>query len=506
MEFLQNLGTYWPIAVGIILAVLVLILLMCGYVKAPPDTAIIISGLRKNPRVLIGKAGIRIPFLERIDRLLLKQITIDIKTDDFIPTKDFINIQVDAVAKVRVGTDDANIALAMTNFLNKKASDIVTDLQDSFQGNLREIIGTMSLKEICNDRNKFGNEVQQSASVDMQKLGIEIISCNIQNITDRSGLIEDMGMDNTSKIKKEAAIAKAESDRDIAVAQAEADKQANDARVKAQTEIAQRNNELAIRQAELKIASDVKKAEADAAYAIQEQEQRKTIEVNAANADIAKQERLVDLGRAQVEVTEQTLAAEIKKKADADKYASQQKADVELYKRQKEAEAKRFEIAQQADAQKYQTTQEAEALKKKAEAEKFASEQRAEGLRKIGEAEADAIRAKAIAEAEGIDRKAEAMKKMGEASVLEMFFNAYPEVMAAAAKPLENTSSITMFGEGNSAKMVGDIVSSATQVMSGIEASTGINVQSLLAGFLGSKLATGDDSSKAEPEETSKSM
>ncbi len=505
MEFLQNLGTYWPIAAGIILAVLVLILLMCGYVKAPPDTAIIISGLRKNPRVLIGKAGIRIPFLERIDRLLLKQITIDIKTDDFIPTKDFINIQVDAVAKVRVGTDDANIALAMTNFLNKKASDIVTDLQDSFQGNLREIIGTMSLKEICNDRNKFGNEVQQSASVDMQKLGIEIISCNIQNITDRSGLIEDMGMDNTSKIKKEAAIAKAESDRDIAVAQAEADKQANDARVKAQTEIAQRNNELAIRQAELKIASDVKKAEADAAYAIQEQEQRKTIEVNAANADIAKQERLVDLGRAQVEVTEQTLAAEIKKKADADKYASQQKADVELYKRQKEAEAKRFEIAQQADAQKYQTTQEAEALKKKAEAEKFASEQRAEGLRKIGEAEADAIRAKAIAEAEGIDRKAEAMKKMGEASVLEMFFNAYPEVMAAAAKPLENTSSITMFGEGNSAKMVGDIVSSATQVMSGIEASTGINVQSLLAGFLGSKLATGDDSSKAEPEETSKS-
>lgn len=393
MEFLQNLGTYWPIAAGIILAVLVLILLMCGYVKAPPDTAIIISGLRKNPRVLIGKAGIRIPFLERIDRLLLKQITIDIKTDDFIPTKDFINIQVDAVAKVRVGTDDANIALAMTNFLNKKASDIVTDLQDSFQGNLREIIGTMSLKEICNDRNKFGNEVQQSASVDMQKLGIEIISCNIQNITDRSGLIEDMGMDNTSKIKKEAAIAKAESDRDIAVAQAEADKQANDARVKAQTEIAQRNNELAIRQAELKIASDVKKAEADAAYAIQEQEQRKTIEVNAANADIAKQERLVDLGRAQVEVTEQTLAAEIKKKADADKYASQQKADVELYKRQKEAEAKRFEIAQQADAQKYQTTQEAEALKKKAEAEKFASEQRAEGLRKIGEAEADAIRA-----------------------------------------------------------------------------------------------------------------
>ena len=489
---METLRSFLPFTGVIIFAVALLIIIAIGYVKAPPDTAIIISGWRKKPRVLIGRAGIRIPFLERTDKLLLKQITIDIKTDDFIPTKDFINIKVDAVAKVRVDTAPEMMQLAMKNFLNKKANEIIVDLQDSLQGNMREIIGTMLLKDICNDRNGFGNGVQESATPDMKKLGIEILSCNIQNISDGSGLIKDMGMDNTSKIKKDAAIAKAESERDIAVAEAEAKKIANDARVCAESEIAAKNNELEIKKSQLKIAADVKRAEADAAYQIQEQEQRKTIEINSANADIAKQERLVEVKRAEVEVTEQALAAEIKKKADAEKYAAQQKAEVELYQRQKDAEAK-----------KYETIQEAEALRQKAEAEKYASEQKAEGIRLIGKAEADAIEAKALAEAQGIDKKAEAMKKMGEASVIEMFFNAYPEIMTAAAKPLENVGSITMFGEGNSAKVVGDIVTSTQQVMKGIEASTGLNLQSLLAGFLGGQLTevgqkTADDATTDE--------
>ena len=156
----------------------------------------------------------------------------------------------------------------------------------------------------------------------------------------------------------------------------------------------------------------------------------------------------------------------------------EQAAEVELFQQKKAAEAKR-----------YQEEQEAEALKKKAEAEKFAAEQKAEGIKLVGEAEAEAIKAKGLAEAEGIDKKAEAMKKMGEASVLEMFFNAYPSIMAAAAKPLENVDQIMMFGEGNSAKMVGDIVNSTRQVMSGIEASTGIDIQALVSGFMGGKLS-----------------
>ena len=488
MEFLRNLlsGPTIGIIIGIIAIV---VICLTGYLKAPPDTAIIISGLGKNPRILVGKAGLRIPFFERIDRLILKQISIDIKTDDFIPTKDFINIKVDAVAKVHV--DMSKIDLAMTNFLNKTEEEIIADLQDTLQGNMREIIGTMFLKEICNDRNSFGNKVKDSASPDMSNLGIEILSCNIQSITDRNNLIEDMGMDNTSKIKKDAAIAKAESERDIAIAEAAAQKAANDARVESETHIAEKNNELAIKKSQLQIESDVKRAEADSAYKIQAQEQRKTIEVKSVNADIARQERQEELKRVEARVTEQALDAEIRKKADAEKYAQEKKAEVELFQRQKDAEAKAYE-----------TAKEAEALRVKAEAEKYAAEQKAKGIRLIGEAEAASIKAKGIAEAEGIDKKAEAMKKMGEASVLEMFFNAYPQIMAAAAKPLENVDKITMYGDGNSAKLIGDIVNSTTQVMEGVEKSTGINISALLAGFLGGKLADSNDAKNGTDDAT----
>lgn len=491
MEFLRNLLS-GP-TIGIIIAIIaIVVILTTGYLKAPPDTAIIISGIGKKPRILIGRAGLRIPFFERIDRLTLKQININFRTEDYIPTKDYINITVDAVAKVHV--DMEKIAVAMTNFLNKSEDEIIADLQGTLQGNMREIIGTMYLKEICNDRSSFSDKVKESASPNMSNLGIEILSCNIQTISDRNNLIEDMGMDNTSKIKKDAAIAKAESERDVAIAEAQAKKAANDARVEAETQIAEKNNQLAIKQSQLKISADMKKAEADAAYKIQEQEQRRTIEVNSVNADIARQEREAELKKVEVQVTEQALDAEVKKKADAEQYAQQKRAEVELFQRQRDADAKAYEIQK-----------EAEAMRAKAEAEKYAAEQKAAGIRTIGEAEAAAVKAKGLAEAEGIDKKAEAMRKMGEASVLEMFFKAYPEVMAAAAKPLENVGNITMYGEGNSAKLIGDIVNSGTQVMSGVEQATGLDIKALLSGFLGGKLAGSNSSDDTEASDKSSS-
>lgn len=302
-----------------ILIILILVIIVTqGYVKAPPDHAYIISGLRKEPRVLVGRAGLKIPFFEQLDKLYLGQITVDIKTDEFIPTNDFINVTVDAVAKIRVADEPERMKLAMKNFLNKEPAKIAMDLQDSLQGNMREIIGTLTLRAINTDRDSFSDQVMTKASRDMEKLGIEILSCNIQNVTDEHGLIQDLGMDNTAKIRKDASIAKAEAERDIAIAKAAADKASNDARVLAETEIAQKNNELAIKKAELQKASDTKKAEADAAYEIQKQEQEKTIQTATVNAQIAKTERETELRKQEVAVQQQALEAEINKKADAD--------------------------------------------------------------------------------------------------------------------------------------------------------------------------------------------
>ena len=463
---------------GVIAAAAVILILVLGYVKAPPDVAYIISGLRKHPKVLIGRAGVKIPFLERVDKLIVRQISIDIKSEGYIPTQDFIGVDVDAVAKVRVMTDPEGIQLAMKNFLNMTEEDFNRAIVDSLQGNMREIIGTITLKEICNDRKKFGDEVQAKAQTDMNALGIQIISCNIQRVTDENALINSLGQDNMSKIQKDAAIAKAEAERDIAIAQASAAKASNDARVTADMEIAQRQNDLAIKQAELKVQEDTKKAEADAAYKIQAQEQQRAIETATVNAQIAKTDRETELKTKEVEVKKSVLDAEIRAQADAERYRAQQQAEAELFKRQKEAEARLFEQQRAAEAKKAE-----------AEAVKFAREQEASGIAAVGKAEAEAIRAKAVAEAEGIDKKAEAMKKYGEAAVIEMVMGALPEIAKNVAEPLSKVDKITMYGEGNSAKLLGDIINGTTQVTEGLTSGLGIDIRTLIAGALGAKIA-----------------
>ena len=471
-----------PYIISGIAAVFIVLLFLLGYVKAPPDQAYIISGLRTDSRILIGRSGIKVPFFERLDKLYLGQMTVDIKTEQSVPTNDFINVNVDAVAKVRISPTQEGIKLAAKNFLNKRPEAITLDLQDSLQGNMREIIGTLSLKEINTDRDSFSDQVMNKASRDMDKLGIEILSCNIQNVTDENGLIRDLGADNTSLIKKNAAIAKAQADRDVAIAQAEADKAANEARVAADTEIAQKNNELAIRQSELKISADTKQAEADAAYEIQKQAQQKSIETTTVNAQIARAEREAELKRQEVEVTRQKLDADIRAQADAERYRKEQEAQADLFRRQKDAEALRYEQEQAAEAQKIA-----------AEAAKYAKEQEAAGIAAVGKAEAEAIQARALAEAEGIDRKAEAMKKYGEAAIVEMVMQALPEIAKNVAEPLSRVDHITMYGEGNSAKLLGDIVNGTNQITEGFAAGMGVDIKSLLMGALGGRLAAGTE-------------
>ncbi len=471
--------------------VLLLVIFMTGYVKASPDTAIIISGLRKTPKVLIGKAGIKIPFLERKDELNLQLIPIDVKTSNAVPTADYININVDATVNVKISDNEERLKLAAQNFLNKNSDYIGRVAREVLEGNVREIVGKMALEEMVSDRQKFALLVKENAEPDLAAMGLDIISFNVQNFVDGNGVIENLGVDNIVKIQKNAAISRAESEKEIAKAQANAKREANEAEVNAASEIAKKQNELDIQKAELKKAADVKRAEADAAYKIQEEGQRKTVEITTANANIAKQEKEILLKQKEAEVMEQALDAQIKKKAEAEKFAKQQEADAQLYERQREAEARKFETEKEADA-----------MKAKAEAQKYTMEQEAEGIRTKGIAEAEAIRAKAIAEAEGIEKKAEAMAKMGEAAVLEMYFKALPEVVKNAATPLNNVDRITMYGDGNSAKLMKDIMGTVTQITDGLKESTGVDLSAVLSGFLGGKVAAGN--SNMEIIETSK--
>ena len=402
----------------IVILIIAAVVAICatGYVKASPDTAYIISGFRKEPRELIGTAGIKIPFLEKKDELTLKLIPIDVKTATAVPTADYININVDAIVNVKVGTSKELLKAAEQNFLNKRDVDIAAIAREVLEGNTREIVGQMRLKEMVENRQMFAEKVKDNATPDLERMGLTIISFNVQNFVDDNGVIENLGVDNVVKIQKDAAISRATAEKDIAIAKAEAKKDANDAQVNAETEIAQRQTELAIKQAELKAKADVEKAKADAAYRIQEEEQRKQIEITTANAEIAKREKTIEINDREVAIKEKALDAEIKKKAEADKYAVQQASEAALYKTQKQSDAELFERQRQAEAQKFEAEKQAEAKKAQAEADKYAAIQKAEAvkaagiaeaeaIRAKGEAEAEAIKAKALAEAEGIEKK-----------------------------------------------------------------------------------------------------
>ena len=477
-------GLSVTLIVGLIAVCLVIILLTMGYVKAPPDMAYIISGMKRKSKVVIGKASIRIPFFERLDKVTLRLIPIDVKTSNAVPTADYININVDATVNVKISNNPEKLRLAAENFLNKPTEYIASVAREVLEGNVREIVGKMRLEEMVSDRQKFANLVKENAEPDLAAMGLDLISFNVQNFVDGNEVIENLGIDNIVKIKKSAAIARAESERDIKVAQAAADKESNDAAVAAQTEIAKKQNELAIKKSELQMEADTKKAMADAAYEIQREEQRKTIEITTANANIARQEREIELKQKEVAVKEQALEAEVKKQAEAEKYAAQQRSDASLYQRQKEAEAKQFEIQHAAEAKQYEAQREAEARKAQAEAERFAKEQEAAGIRAVGEAEATAIQAKGIAEAEAMEKKAEAYAKYNKAAVAEMMIKVLPDIAGKVAEPLGQIDKITIIGGGDGGNGVEQVAGNVPVVMAKVfesmKEATGIDLSNII--------------------------
>lgn len=498
---MEILMTILPFVPAVIIAIALIALLASGYVKAPPDVAYIISGLHKKPRILVGKAGIKIPFLERLDKLALGAIQIDVKTGSAVPTAEYINVRVDSTVSVRVGQSEEMIALAAQNFLNVSRDQIAQKINDLLEGNIREIVGQMKLTEMVGDRKAFSEKVQENAVPDLARFGLELVSFNVQNFSDDNDVITNLGIDNVEQIRKDAAIAKSNAQREIAVAEAENAKASNDARVKAEEEIAKRNNSLAIQKAQLKQEADTKQAQANAAMEIESENQRKLRDVAAADADIARQEKEIDLKEREVAIKERALEAEVKKTAEAKKYAAQQEADAKLYATQKQSEADLYERQKTAEAERFEAEQRAEAQRATAEAVRVQGEAEAAATKARGEAEAAAIQAKAEAEAEGLMKKAEAMKQYGEAAKMDMqmealklYFQQLPAIAQAAGQAYTNVDKIVMFGDDTS-KLSGNIIKNVAQVSEGLSESLGIDVKTLLTGFLGGKLA---DSSNKE--------
>ena len=479
------------ILLGVVGFVLFMIFLLCSYTKAGPDEAIMISGLGKR-KILRGQAGWKLPFLQRKDKLSLKVFQVDIKTRESIPTNEFININVDGVANLKISSDPQLLERAFEATLGMNQEDLIEQVKQVLEGNMREIVGTVGIRQLVQDRKGVASKVMENVVPDMEKLGIELVNFNIQNFSDGNHVIENLGIDNISQISKEAAIAKANAERDVSIARAKAAQDANEAEVNSKTMIVQKNTEYALKEAALKIQSDTAKADADAAYKIQEQKRQEEINVATTNAEISKREREVELGNKEVELAEKKLAATVNKKADAEKYATEKAAEAELFKRKAAAEAELVEAQRKAEIKRVA----AEAERKAREEGATAVRIEADANKEAALAEAKGIEAKGQAEADAIKAKADAMKSYNDAATLKLILesNVLPETVRAYSEPiaaaLAQIDGITMYGEGNEAKLVSEIQQHGDQIFAGLNKTLGIDLKSLLIGYFGDKVLT----------------
>lgn len=494
---------------GIILiaVVLMIILIKSCWKVAGTNEVLIISGMGKVKKKTGGGIFV-IPLLQRVQRMTLENIQVDFTSRNEIPTQDAIHVLVDAVANMSISLDPNRQAIAASKFAGYSVAQIREIVIPVLEGNIREIISQTRFEDLIRgDKKAFAEKIQENVTPNLADLGIDLTTFNIQNFSDRNGVIQDLGVDNIEKIRKEASIAAAKAKAEVAVAQAQADKEANDAKVAAATEIAQKQTEFAIRKAELQKQADTEQAKADAAKQIEAENQRREQEIATANANLARQEKEIELQERAVAIKEKALEAEIKKTAEAKKYAEQQAADAALYKTQKAAEADLFERQRLAEAAKIEAEKKAEADLALAQAEAAAKKALADAVKAQGEAEAaaaqakglaeaEAIKAKLQAEADGLREKAEAMKQYGDAAMADMqmqaiktYFEQLPEIARAVGEGYQGVDKIVMLGN-DSGQLAGNIMSTTTQISEGLSESIGIDLKGLLTGMLGAKIVT----------------
>ena len=199
---------------------------------------------------------------------------------------------------------------------------------------------------------------------------------------------------------------------------------------------------------------------------------------------LQKQEKEIELREKEIAVKEKTLDADIRKQAEAEKYATQQKADAQLYQRQKEAEAKQFEIQKQAEAKKAQAEADRFAKEQEAEAVKAQGIAEAESIKAKGLADAESIKARGLAEAEAMEKKAEAMAKYGKAAMTEMIIKVLPQMAEAIAKPLESIDKVTIIdggsGENGVGTFSGNVPSVLAKTIESIKETTGFDLTEVM--------------------------
>ena len=464
----------WQVFVGLIVIAFFALLVSVAklFVKAGPNEALIAYGFR-GKRVRIGHGTVVIPIWESCRVLSLELMSFDVAPQQDLYTNQGVAVTVEAVAQIKVKSDEVSIFTAAEQFLTKTPPQREGLIRLVMEGHLRGIIGQLTVEQIVKEPEMVADRMRSTCADDLCKMGLEVVSFTIKEVRDKNEYISNMGRPDVARIKRDADVAAAEAERDTAIKRAEAQRESAIARAKADQERVLAETLSQAKQAEAQRDLEVKKA----AYV-------EMVKKQQAQADKAYE--------IQANIQQQQVIAESVKVQQIEKEQQIKVQEAEILRHEKELIATVLKGAE-VESRRIQTLAEAEKQRQTVEAEGRASATRAQG-----EAEAEIIFKKGDAEARAMNVKAVAYQEWNQAAVVDKLITGLPDVVRAMAEPLSHVDKITIVSTGNdgaagASKITGDMAKIAAQVPALFEAFSGMNMGELLAGVKQLKLKKPDD-------------
>ncbi|EHS56400.1 flotillin [Paenibacillus sp. Aloe-11] len=470
---------------GIVVIVIVIlgIAFWARYKTVGPDEGMIVTGSflgsknisedesGRKIKIVRGGGAFIWPIFQQSEFISLLSHKLDVTTPE-VYTEQGVPVIADGVAIIKVGSAIEDVATAAEQFIGKPLEALKGEAQEVLEGHLRAILGSMTVEEVYRNRDRFAQEVQGVAARDLKKMGLQIVSFTIKDVRDKHGYLDALGKPRIAAVKRDAEIAEAEAVRDARIQKARAEQEGQKAELLRDTNIAEAAKEKELKVAAFKKEQDTAKADADQAYHIQEARAKQTAVEEQMKVELVRKEREIDLQTKEIQVREKQYDAEVKKKAEADRYAVEQAAEADKSRKMREAESLQYSIETQAKAS--------------AEQKRLNGQAEADAERAKGTADADVIRLRGLAEAEAKEKLAEAFQKFGEAAVLDIIVKMLPDLAGRIAEPIASIDKLTVVdtGKGEGAARVSnyvtELMSTAPEMLKSV---SGIDVEQLIKGL-----------------------
>ncbi len=452
------------------------------YKKVPPDKAMVVYGKRqvgkKGYQVISGGAKFIVPIVESYEFLPLDVRTLDVNVSDIVTdvARSGAKVNIKTVAQVKVSSDRATLDTAAEHLLHKTDAEINEIAMKTLEGHVRGVCATLTVEAINSDRDAISSQIQTMAANDLKNMGIDIRSFVIKEIEDEHGYLDALGIKKTEEVKRDARIGKANANREATIQEAKAAMEGEKANAEAEGNVAvyHRDRDITRQKAEAEV--EFERANKEIAFSLQDAKRRQELIVEQREIDVKDIAKQVEVMEQEVRRKEQEQTAEqiVPARARADAVAAEADGEKRRAIIVSEGEKQRLILLAEGEQEK---------LSKVAlgQAEKIRQEGTAEAdiIRLKGEAEAAAILAKGLAEAEAMMKKAEAWERYGRAAVTEIIIEKLPEIVAEAAKPLQNTEKLIIMGSHGPSELVGSVVNVAAQAPALVKALTGMDVSEL---------------------------